>query len=92
MAVDRRAGGMRAQLEHLIALSAWPNITIQIMPFALGAHVAECGAFTILRFPGPESPATDQTDVVYLEQLTGALFLDKPTRSTGTCRSCPAWQ
>ncbi len=48
------------------------------MPFALGAHVAECGAFTILRFPGPEPPATDQTDVVYLEQPIGALFLDKP--------------
>ncbi|KLL10923.1 helix-turn-helix domain-containing protein [Protofrankia coriariae] len=80
-ALWRSIGGpavMHAQLEHLAAMSTRPNITIQIMPFMLGAHVAECGAFTILRFPGPESPAADQTDVVYLEQLTGALFLDKP--------------
>ncbi|CAO5162243.1 Helix-turn-helix domain-containing protein [Frankia sp. AiPs1] len=68
---------MRAQLAHLAAMSNQPHIKIQILPFAFGAHMAECGAFTILRFPGPESAAVNQTDVVYLEQLTGALFLDK---------------
>ena len=75
-ALRRPLGGpetMRGQLEHLIAMCARPNTTIQIMPFRFGGHVAEGGAFTLLRFPEPEVP-----DVVYLENLTGALYLDKP--------------
>ncbi|GAA0565592.1 hypothetical protein GCM10009546_29780 [Actinomadura livida] len=74
-ALRRPLGGaetMRGQLEHLIAMCARPNTTIQVMPFRFGGHVAEGGAFTILRFPEPELP-----DVVYLENLTGALYLDK---------------
>ena len=39
----------------------------------MGGHAAAGGAFTILRFPDHDLP-----DVVYLEQLTGALYLDKP--------------
>jgi hypothetical protein len=42
------------------------------MPFAFGGHAAEGGAFSILRFPEPDLP-----DVVYLEQLGGAIYLDK---------------
>ena len=42
------------------------------MPFRSGRHAAEDGAFTIMRFPEPDLP-----DVVYLEQLTSALYLDK---------------
>ncbi|MCK9898479.1 helix-turn-helix domain-containing protein [Frankia sp. Cpl3] len=74
-ALCRPIGGpkvMRAQLEHLIALCALPNLTLQIMPFAFGGHAAEGGAFTILRFPEQDLP-----DVVYLEQLTGAVYMDK---------------
>ncbi|WP_461026428.1 helix-turn-helix domain-containing protein [Streptomyces sparsus] len=63
---------MEEQLEHLAQLSERPNITLQVVPFALGGHPAESGAFTMLRFPEPEIP-----DVVYLEQLTGSLYLDK---------------
>jgi hypothetical protein len=42
------------------------------MPFELGGHVAGGGPFTILRFPEPDLP-----DVVYVEQLNSALYLDK---------------
>src|SRR5262249_32135668 len=53
-AVRRRIGGhkvMRAQLEHLIALTEQPNLVLQVMPLAFGGHVAEGGAFSILRLP-----------------------------------------
>ena len=63
---------MAAQLERLIKASEVPSITLQVLPFHVGAHAAEAGAFTILRFPEPDLP-----DVVYTEQLTGALYLDK---------------
>ncbi|UGY92242.1 helix-turn-helix domain-containing protein [Streptomyces gobiensis] len=63
---------MDAQLRHLAEFSERPNVTLQVVPFELGGHPAESGAFTLLRFPEPEIP-----DVVYLEQLTGSLYLDK---------------
>ena len=63
---------MRAQLEHLLEISAAPNVTVQILPFRSGAHAAAGGSFTILRFAEEEIP-----DVVYLEQLTSAVYLDK---------------
>ncbi|HEV7932767.1 MAG TPA: helix-turn-helix transcriptional regulator [Actinomadura sp.] len=71
----RPVGGsdvMRGQIEHLINVMKMPNVTVQVMPFAFGAHAAEGGAFSILRFPEPDLP-----DVVYVETLTGALYLDK---------------
>jgi transcriptional regulator with XRE-family HTH domain len=74
-ALRRRIGGpevMGAQLERLIKAAELPNVTLQVLPFAAGAHAAEAGAFTFLRFPEPDLP-----DVVYVEQLTGALYLDK---------------
>lgn len=73
-ALRRPIGGrhvMRAQLEHLLEAAKLPTITLQVMPLKFGGHVAEGGAFSLLRFPYDELP-----DVVYLEQLTGALYLD----------------
>ncbi|MGB8946953.1 MAG: helix-turn-helix transcriptional regulator [Streptomyces sp.] len=64
---------MRGQLQHLIDISERPNVTLQVMPFSFGGHSGESGAFTMLRFP-----ESDLSDVVYVEQLTGALYLDKP--------------
>ncbi|MDT0488872.1 DUF5753 domain-containing protein, partial [Streptomyces doebereineriae] len=75
-ALRRPYGGrevMRAQLRHLIDMSEQPNITLQVMPFSFGGHAGESGAFTMLRFP-----ESDLSDIVYLEQLTSALYLDKP--------------
>lgn len=75
-AVLRRVAGdpatMRAQLEHLIEMAALPNITVQVLPFTAGGHAAEGGPVTLLRFAEPKLP-----DVVYLEQLTGALYPDR---------------
>lgn len=63
---------MRGQLQHLIEISERPNVRLQVMPFSFGGHSGESGAFTILSFP-----ESDLQDVVYLEQLTSALYLDK---------------
>jgi transcriptional regulator with XRE-family HTH domain len=75
-AAVRRPMGSRAvlaaQLERLVTAAELPNVTLQVLPFQVGAHAAEAGAFTILRFPEPDLP-----DVVYIEQLTSALYLDK---------------
>jgi hypothetical protein len=62
----------RSQLEHLIEATQNVRITLQVTPFRSGSHAAEAGAFTIMRFPAEDLP-----DVVYLEQLTSALYLDK---------------
>ena len=64
---------MKAQLRHLIEMCDHPNVTLQILPFSAGAHRAMGGPFTILRYTEP-----DLRDVVYIEQLTSALYLDKP--------------
>jgi transcriptional regulator with XRE-family HTH domain len=76
-AVLRRPAGspavMRGQLEHLLETARQPNVTIQIIPFQAGGHAAAGGSFSVLRFAEPDLP-----DLVYLEQLTSALYLDKP--------------
>ena len=51
-----------------------PSVTLQILPFTAGPHSAMGGPFTILRFAEP-----DLNDVVYIEQLTSALYLEKPS-------------
>jgi transcriptional regulator with XRE-family HTH domain len=76
-AVLRRPMGgasvMREQIEHLLEMTDHPNITLQVVPFNVGGHSAAGGPFSILRFAEPEL-----SDVVYLEQLTSALYIDKP--------------
>lgn len=64
---------MRGQLQHLIEMSERPNVRLQVMPFSFGGHSGESGAFTLLSFP-----ESDLADIVYVEQLTSALYLDKP--------------
>jgi transcriptional regulator with XRE-family HTH domain len=65
-------GVMSEQLQHLLFAATLPNVTVQVMPFRYGMHAAEGGAFSIMRFP-----ESDLSDVVYVEQLWGALYLDK---------------
>jgi transcriptional regulator with XRE-family HTH domain len=75
-ALRRPLGGrevMKAQLSHLVELIESPQVTLQIMPFDRGGHSAAGGSFSILRFADSELP-----DIVYIEQLTGALYLDRP--------------
>jgi hypothetical protein len=74
-ALRRPVGGravMRGQLKRLIEVAEMRPVTIQVMPFSQGGHAAAGGSFTILRFADPDVP-----DVVYIEQLTSALYLDK---------------
>lgn len=74
-ALRRPLGGtkaMRAQLEHLLATTDREDVTLQVVPFRSGGHAAAGGPFSILRFNQSDVP-----DVVYLEQLTSALYLDK---------------
>jgi transcriptional regulator with XRE-family HTH domain len=62
----------RAQLRALLDAARLQHITLQVMPFHVGGHAGEAGAFTILRFPEPELH-----DIAYLEQLTGAMYLER---------------
>jgi len=74
-ALRRPVGGsevMRDQLEHLIASTKLPNVTLQVVTFRAGAHAALGQPFVILRFADPDLP-----DMVYLEQFTSGLWLDK---------------
>jgi transcriptional regulator with XRE-family HTH domain len=75
-AVLRRPVGGRSvmcgQLAALIEASKLPNIRLQVIPFHTGGHAASGGAFSILRFRDQDLP-----DVVYIEQLTSAIYLDK---------------
>jgi transcriptional regulator with XRE-family HTH domain len=66
------SAAMRAQLQHLIEMSQWPNVTIQIMPFRAGGHAAVGGSFSVLHFGEDDLP-----DMVYHEQLASAQYLDK---------------
>ncbi|MDG4797847.1 helix-turn-helix transcriptional regulator [Micromonospora sp. WMMD1082] len=63
---------MRGQLEALLEATRTPNVRLQVIPFAAGGHAAAGGAFTILRFGDQDLP-----DIVYIEQLTSAIYLDK---------------
>ncbi|MEU4730542.1 helix-turn-helix transcriptional regulator [Streptomyces sp. NPDC023588] len=69
---------MREQLEHLNALSHEPHITVQVLPYAVGAHPGLSGQFSILRFAGDT-----KTGVVYLERFTSDLYLEKASDVQG---------
>jgi len=74
-ALRRPVGGrsvMRGQLKRLIEAAGQREVTIQVVPFDRGGHAAAGGSFTVLRFVDEDVP-----DVVYIEQLTSALYLDK---------------
>jgi hypothetical protein len=71
----RPVGGtavMRAQLWRLAQMARMPNVMLQVVPFACGGHVGASGSFSILRFEEGDLP-----DVVYIEQLTSAVYLDR---------------
>ena len=75
-ALCRPIGGpsvMRDQLAHLIEMSRRPNVTIQVLPFKVGGHAAAGGPFSVLHFA-----ESDLSDIVYLEQLSSAQYLEKP--------------
>jgi transcriptional regulator with XRE-family HTH domain len=72
--LHRPIGGrevMRAQLDRLIEYVDMPHISLQVLPFEVSGIAAET-TFTLLRFPQPELP-----NIVYIEHLRNALYLDR---------------
>src|ERR1700733_5619567 len=76
-ATRRLVGGrdvMRGQLRRMAELAARPHVTIEVVPFSVGAHPGLQGPFLIEEFP---DPADD--DVLYLESPQGdVLSRDDP--------------
>ncbi|MEV5747441.1 helix-turn-helix transcriptional regulator [Actinoallomurus sp. NPDC052308] len=71
--LHRQVGGpevMKEQLQRLAELSGLPNVKIQVLPFAAGAHPAVNGDFVLLVFK-----ANDDLGMVYLETATSGLVL-----------------
>ncbi|MGY1452827.1 helix-turn-helix domain-containing protein [Streptomyces sp. SS8] len=65
---------MRAQADRLLEEAERPNVTLQITEFSSGFHPGTYGPFVLFRFGLPELP-----DMVYVEYLTGAVYLDERT-------------
>ncbi|MFC5220742.1 helix-turn-helix domain-containing protein [Streptomyces coerulescens] len=63
---------MRDQLEQLVEQSQLPHVTVQVIPFDMGAHPGLNGQYAILEFPD----AADSS-VVYIEGVTSDLYLEK---------------
>ena len=74
-ALHRMVGGrqvMAAQLAKILDISALPNITVQVLPYDVGAHPAVESNFTIVELPNP-TPG-----VVFVEGLIGSTYLERP--------------
>lgn len=73
-ALRREAGSaeiMREQMEELVVRSRRPNVTLQVIPLSAGAHPGMNSAFEILYLE-------EVSDVVHVEGLVGAFFLQSP--------------
>jgi len=73
-ALQRQVGGpavMQAQLGHLLEAAKLPNITLQVIPFSVGAHAGMPGSFVFMQFTEATIP-----DVIYLDSMAGDLFLE----------------
>ena len=68
---------MVEQISHLIDAAGSSNITLQVLPFSMGAHIGVAGSFTLLSFAGP--PTGSQ--IVYLENLTDELFIESEAQA-----------
>ncbi|MEU7675019.1 helix-turn-helix transcriptional regulator [Micromonospora taraxaci] len=71
---------MTQQLRHLLDVAALPTVSLRVLPLAAGPPLAsETGTFVLLDFPQAFGRASTEPTTVYLENITGALYLDKPT-------------
>ncbi|GAB3399594.1 helix-turn-helix domain-containing protein [Flindersiella endophytica] len=70
---------MAAQMRHLAKLSDLPNVSLRVIPFRAGYHPGvDTGAFVLLHFPRNVDGSESEPPVVYIEGITGALYLEKP--------------
>lgn len=73
--VRREVGGpgvMARQLNRLVEAAHLPQVRLQVLPFAAGAHIGITGPFVIFSFP-----STSDLDVVVLDHLTSSLYLER---------------
>ncbi|MEV0908377.1 helix-turn-helix domain-containing protein [Streptomyces hokutonensis] len=73
--VRREVGGpgvMARQLKRLLDAAQLPQVRLQVLPFAAGAHIGITGPFVIFSFP-----STSDLDVVVLDHLTSSLYLER---------------
>jgi transcriptional regulator with XRE-family HTH domain len=73
----RRVGGaatMAAQLDKILTSERQGMVTVQVLPFDIGAHAAQDSNFLLFEF-GEE---TELSPVVFVEGLRGNHYLDKP--------------
>ena len=71
----REVGGpgvMARQLERLVEAARLPQVRLQVLPFAAGAHIGVTGPFVIFSFS-----STSDLDVVVLDLLTSSLYLER---------------
>lgn len=82
-AVLRRAVGgvkvMADQLQRLIEVVDYPNVSIRVVPFEMGLHHGlVSGPFVMMHFPITGDGREMEPPTVYVDGFTGALYLDKP--------------
>ena len=74
-ALRRPVGGpavMRHQLEYLVKAADAPNVTLQVLPFAVGAHAGMDGSFTVLFYDDGTG-----SSFAFASNAAGGLFLEK---------------
>ncbi|GGL87518.1 transcriptional regulator [Streptomyces fumigatiscleroticus] len=73
--LHREVGGpgvMARQLARLVEAARLPQVRLQVLPFAAGAHIGVSGSFVIFSFS-----STSDLDVVVLDHLTSSLYLER---------------
>jgi transcriptional regulator with XRE-family HTH domain len=78
--LHRAVGGrvvMRQQLDYLVEAAELPNVTMQVLPFAAGAHAGMDGTFILLRYADSSSQ-----NFVFAANAAGGLFLEKDEELT----------
>ncbi|OHV50978.1 XRE family transcriptional regulator [Frankia sp. B2] len=73
-AVHRQVGGpkvMHRQLARITEAAGEPHITVQVIPYAAGAHAGMLGSFVLMDFPNSADP-----EIIYVESMAGDLFLE----------------
>jgi len=63
---------MAAQLGNILEAVRHDKVTVQVIPFDVGAHAAADGYFILLEFDGP-----NLQPVIFLEGLTGIHYLER---------------
>lgn len=72
--LHRPLGGaaiMREQLDRILTVAKYPNVTLRVMPFKIGGHPALESNFIVLEF------ASLAPTIVYVEGLIGQLYMER---------------